>query len=196
MTIAEEKKEMRRRIRAQERGLSPRYKEQSAASIAKVVCALPDYRDADAVFCFAGTAREIDTRAILDDALAKGKRLCLPLCMAEPGIMELRVVTSMDQLVPGAYGILKPASECPRLMPDAVDFAVLPCLSCSRAGHRLGQGGGYYDRFLMAYRGSAVLLCREQLLREDIPVEPHDMPVPWVVTENGLYEDGVPARIE
>ncbi|BAK98765.1 putative 5-formyltetrahydrofolate cyclo-ligase family protein [Oscillibacter valericigenes Sjm18-20] len=196
MTIAEEKKELRRRVRAQERELSFRYKEQSAAAISNLVCALPDYRDADTVFCFVGTAREIDTRGILNDALAKRKRLCLPLCMAEPGIMELRAVKSMDELVPGAYGILEPAPECPRLMPDEVDFAVLPCLSSSRAGHRLGQGGGYYDRFLAAYRGSAVLLCREQLLREDIPVEPHDMPVPWVVTENGLYEDGVPARIE
>lgn len=196
MTIAEEKKELRRRVRAQERELSPRYKEQSAAAIAALVCALPDYRDADTVFCFVGTAREIDTRAILNDALKRGKRLCLPLCTAEPGIMELRAVESLDRLVQGAYGILEPAPECPRLMPVEVDFAVLPCLSCSRAGHRLGQGGGYYDRFLAAYRGSAVLLCREQLLREDIPVEPHDMPVPWVVTEIGLYEDGVPARIE
>lgn len=196
MTIVEEKKELRRRIRAQERELSPRYKEQSAASIAAIVCALPDYQEADTVFCFVGTAREIDTRLILDDALAKGKRLCLPLCMTEPGIMELRVVASLDELVPGTYGILEPAADTVRLTPDEVDFAVLPCLSCSRGGHRLGQGGGYYDRFLSTYRGSAALLCRERLLREDVPVEPHDMPVPWVVTENGLYEDGVPARIQ
>jgi len=116
--------------------------------------------------------------------------------MAEPGIMELRVVASLDELVPGAYGILEPAADTVCLTPDEVDFAVLPCLSCSRGGHRLGQGGGYYDRFLSTYRGSAALLCRERLLREDVPVEPHDMPVPWVVTENGLYEDGVPARIK
>ena len=37
---------------------------------------------------------------------------------------------------------------------------------------------------------------RERLLREDIPAEPNDMPVPWVVTEAGLYEDGVPARLQ
>ena len=133
MTIAEEKKDLRRRIRAQERELSPRYKEQSAAAIAAIVCALPDYQEADTVFCFVGTEREIDTRAILDDALAKGKRLCLPLCMAEPGIMELRVVASLDELVPGAYGILEPAADTVCLTPDEVDFAVLPCLSCSRA---------------------------------------------------------------
>ena len=42
----------------------------------------------------------------------------------------------------------------------------------------------------------AVLLCREKLIREDIPLEPHDCPVPWVLTERGLWEDGVPARLE
>ena len=56
----------------------------------------------------------------------------------------------------------------------------------------MGRGGGYYDRFLSQYRSSAVLLCRERLIREEIPVEPHDCPVPWVLTEQGLYEDGVP----
>ena len=58
-------------------------------------------------------------------------------------------------------------------------------------GQRLGHGGGYYDRFLSQYRGGTVLLCREQLIRQEIPVEPHDYPVPWVLTERGLYEDGI-----
>ena len=54
---------------------------------------------------------------------------------------------------------------------------------------------GYYDRFLAHYRGGTVLLCREKLIREEIPLEPRDMPVPWVLTERGLYEDGIPARL-
>ena len=62
-------------------------------------------------------------------------------------------------------------------------------------GDRLGQGGGYYDRFLSHYRGGTVLLCPEKLIREEIPLEPQDMPIPWVLTENGLYEDGTPARL-
>ncbi|WP_312614152.1 5-formyltetrahydrofolate cyclo-ligase [Oscillibacter sp.] len=196
MTIAEEKQGLRLKVRAQERALSPRYKEESDAAIADRVRALPDYREAHTVFSFFGTKREINTRPILEDVLKAGKRLCLPLCTEKPGIMELRVVSSLDDLVPGVFGILEPSASCPILTPDEVDFAVLPCLSCGRAGRRLGQGGGYYDRFLTAYRGSAVLLCREELLHEDIPVEPHDIPVPWVVTEKGLYEDGVPARLE
>lgn len=196
MTRAEEKAALRRRIREMEKALSPRYKEESSRAIAAVVCALPEYREAQTIFAFAGSDREIDTRAILSDALAQGKRLCLPLCGTERGEMTLRQVSSLGRLRPGTYGILEPDGSCPEISADEVDLAILPCLSCDRAGRRLGQGGGYYDRFLSSYRGGAVLLCREKLLRQEIPVEPHDMPVPWVVTEAGLYEDGVPARIE
>ena len=113
-----------------------------------------------------------------------------------PGITLVhRQITSLDQLTPGAYGILEPPADSPTVEADGVDFAVLPCLSCSHSGHRLGQGGGFYDRFLARYQGGAVLLCREKLIREDVPLEPHDCPVPWVLTERGLWEDGTPARL-
>ena len=155
---------------------------------------MPEYQEAGTVFCFVGTDREINTRPILEDILAAGKRLCVPLCMGK-GIMELRQVTDLRQLVPGAYGILEPPADAPIVAVDEVDFAVMPCLTCNRLGQRLGRGGGYYDRFLSHYRGGTVLLCREKLIREEIPLEPHDYPVPWVLTERGLYEDGTPARL-
>lgn len=195
MTKQEEKQRLRRTVRDLEAQLSPRYKAASSRAIAAHLLAMPEYQAAGTVFCFVGTAREIDTRPILADALAAGKALCVPLCTA-PGIMELRRIIALDVLSPGAYGILEPPAGAPAVGVDEVDFAVLPCVTCDRLGRRLGKGGGYYDRFLAHYRGGSVLLCREKLIREEIPVEPHDYPVPWVLTERGLYEDGVPARLE
>ena len=194
MTRTEEKQQLRRTMRALESGLSARYKEESSRAIAGNLLAMPEYQEAGTVFCFVGTDREIDTRPILEDILAAGKRLCVPLCTGK-GIMELRQVTDLRQLVPGAYGILEPPADAPIVAVDEVDFAVMPCLTCNRLGQRLGRGGGYYDRFLSHYRGGTVLLCREKLIREEIPLEPHDYPVPWVLTERGLYEDGTPARL-
>ena len=194
MTRMEEKQQLRRTMRALEAGLSARYKEESSRAIAGHLLAMPEYQEAGTVFCFVGTDREIDTRPILEDILAAGKRLCVPLCTGK-GIMELRQVTDLRQLVPGAYGILEPPADSPLVSVDEVDFAVLPCLTCNHLGQRLGRGGGYYDRFLSHYRGGTVLLCREKLIREEIPLEPHDYPVPWVLTERGLYEDGTPARL-
>ena len=194
MTKTEEKQQLRRTMRALESGLSARYKAESSRAIAAHLLAMPEYQEAGTVFCFVGTDREIDTRPILEDVLAAGKRLCVPQCVGK-GIMELRQVTDLRQLIPGAYGILEPSADAPLVSLDEVDFAILPCLTCNHLGQRLGQGGGYYDRFLSHYRGGTVLLCREKLIREEIPLEPHDHPVPWVLTERGLYEDGTPARL-
>ena len=194
MTQTEEKQQLRRTMRALESGLSARYKAESSRAIAAHLLAMPEYQEAGTVFCFVGTDREIDTRPILEDVLAAGKRLCVPQCVGK-GIMELRQVTDLRQLIPGAYGILEPSADAPLVSLDEVDFAIRPCLTCNHLGQRLGQGGGYYDRFLSHYRGGTVLLCREKLIREEIPLEPWDMPVPWVLTERGLYEDGIPARL-
>ncbi len=195
MTRQEEKQQLRAVMRARERQLSDRYRRESDQAIAAHLTAMPEYQAAGTIFCFVGTPHEIDTRPILKNALAAGKRLCVPLCTG-PGMMELRQITTLSQLSPGAYGIPEPPEDAPTVSVDETDFAILPCLTCNHLGHRLGQGQGYYDRFLAHYRSGAVLLCREKLIREEIPLEPHDYPIPWVLTERGLYEDGIPARLE
>ncbi len=194
MTRQEEKQQLRAIVRRLEAALAPEYKAKSARSIAHRLLAMPEYQEAQTVFCFGGTNREIDTRPILEDALAAGKTLCVPLC-TEPGHMESRQITDLNQLVPGRCGLLEPTADTPVIPVDAIDFAVLPCVTCNYLGQRLGHGGGYYDRFLSQYRGGTVLLCRELLIRQEIPVEPHDYPVPWVLTERGLDEAGIPAPL-
>lgn len=195
MTRQEEKQQLRAVMRARERQLSDRYRRESDQAIAAHLTAMPEYQAAGTIFCFVGTPHEIDTRPILENALAAGKRLCVPLCTG-PGMMELRQISTLSQLSPGAYGIPEPPEDAPTVSVDETDFSILPCLTCNHLGHRLGQGQGYYDRFLAHYRSGAVLLCREKLIREEIPLEPHDYPIPWVLTERGLYEDGIPARLE
>ena len=182
MTIDEEKQQLRATIRRLSAQLPFRYREAADRAIARHLLALPEYRSAGAVFCFVSAGREIDTRPILEQTLADGKMLCVPLCVAD-GIMELRAIRDLKELFPGAYGILEPPADSPALSPDQIDLAVIPCVTCSREGRRLGRGGGYYDRFLAHYRGAAVLLCRERLLRQEIPFGVHDYPIPWVLTD-------------
>ena len=194
MTKQEEKKTLRGIMRRLEENLSERYMRSADESIMRHLMALPEYRDAGTVFCFVGVRREINTLPLLEDALKSGKTLCVPLCV-EKGVMDTRRITSLDQLQPGKYGLLEPAADAPHMDVDDIDFAVIPCTTCNHSGQRLGKGGGYYDRFLSHYRGGTVMLCREKLIRDEIPVEPHDYPIPWVLTERGLYEDGTPARL-
>ena len=194
MTRKEEKQFLRRTIRKLERELSPRYQHSSSQAICSHLIGMPEYQASDTVFCFVGTDREIDTRPILEDALQRGKTLCVPLC-TDHGHFEVRQITNLSQLVPGMMNILEPTADCPLIDTDNIDFAIIPCLTCNHSGQRLGKDGGYYDRFLSHYRGGTILLCQEKLIREEIPVEPHDYPIHWVLTETCLYEDGTPARL-
>lgn len=194
MTKKEQKQKQRAIVHALEQKLSPAYKAQANEKIFRHLCAISEYQGAQTVFCYVSTLREVDTHAILRHALDAGKVLCVPLCVGD-GQMTLHQITSMEGLHPGAHGILEPATTAPLIDIDQVDFAILPCVTCNYFGHRLGHGGGYYDRFLSQYRGGTVLLCHERLIREEIPLEPHDYPIPWVLTEAGLFEDGFRAQL-
>lgn len=194
MTRQEEKQQLRQIVRRLEAKLDSGYKRNADEAISRHLLALPEFQAAEHIFCYVGTAYEINTQPILREILAAGKQLSVPRCV-DGGRMELRQITDLSALKPGTVGILEPTDTAPLTDADNIDFAILPCLTCNHAGQRLGHGGGYYDRFLSHYRGGTVLLCRELLIRDEIPVEPHDYPIPWVLTERGLYEDGIPARL-
>lgn len=186
MTLFEEKQALRKAVRANERALEQFYRDDSAAAICRRVTELPEYATARTVMAFVGTVREIDTTALLHHILQSGRTLCLPRCSAGHS-MALCRVTALEQLAPGAYGILEPVESCPLLEPEDIDLVITPCVSCDRQGNRLGQGGGYYDRFFERCLSPAVLLCRERLLVEYVPMEPHDKRFSLIVTEKAVY---------
>ena len=189
MSVIEEKKALRTFIRKKERTLDPTYKAESSEAICRHLLALDEYKSAKVVFAFAGTEKEIDTSLFMNETIAAGKTLILPRCAAEHAI-DLCVVRSMDDLEAGAYGILEPKKNCALVTAADIDFAVVPCLSFDRKGRRLGQGGGYYDRYLVRTRAVKAVICRERIMRADIPVEPHDQLMDMVISEHGVRRLG------
>ena len=185
-SLPEQKLKLRKEIAAAVNLLSKDYLRMAGAAIGKRLAALPEYRVAGTVLAFASTANEPDIWPFLRRVLADGKHLALPVCTG-PGLMEFRVVTELDTLASGRYGILEPPAESELVPPEAIDFAVIPCVTCNVAGDRLGHGGGYYDRFLAVYAGPAAAVCPKTLMREAIPIGPLDRPVPIVVTERDTY---------
>lgn len=180
------KRALRRQLRAAWAALPPDRAAAADAAIAQRLSALPEVRAAGSIFCYASTPGEIDTRALLEQALRQGKRVAVPL-ITGAGVMEARLLTSLDQLRPGAFDLPEPADCAPALPAEEIDLCILPCLSCGWDGSRLGKGGGYYDRFLAGRRFFAVALCYEELLHQDIPMAPHDAAVDAVVTELAVY---------
>ena len=182
------KQTLRAEVSARVKNLSPTYCREADAAICRWVIQSAQYQEARTVFCYVGTEREIDTMALLRDALRDGKTLAVPLCLPEKGMMEARRIEGLGDLVSGRYGILAPRLDCPVVAPESFDLAVVPCCTGNARGQRLGYGGGYYDRYLPRTSCPTMLLCRHQREREDIPAEEHDILMDYFVTERGIVE--------
>lgn len=179
------KKAMRMEMKAYVSRLDSEYCIQADRAIFREVTSLREYEEADAIFCFVGTEHEIDTAPVINHALEHGKGVAVPRCTGK-GIMEACLIRSLEDLKTGFYGLSEPDEGADRLRPEEIGFAVVPCLTCSSSGKRLGYGGGYYDRYLPHIRGVKALLCRGRVMREAIPVEDHDQTVDLVISENGV----------
>ena len=141
------------------------------------------YREAKSVFIYVSVGKEPDTHALIRAALRDGKEVYVPRCREKP-VMDAVRIFSADELRPGVFGIPEPAADGPR--PGAVGLAVVPCVSVSPRGDRLGHGGGYYDAFLSGHPCRTVCLCHKTLMSRDIPAGSRDVPVDAVAFGEGL----------
>jgi len=180
------KKEMRTEVRKCIKLLDSEYVTLSNLSICSNIISLNDFQASKVFFGFIPMKSEVDIRPVVNYAWEQKKTVVVPLCMPE-GRMSLRIINSYEDLEPGAYGIMEPKKCCNEIGINEIDFTLVPCVSCSHDGKRLGNGGGYYDRFLELYKGKKAILCREKLVRENIPMEAFDAVVRPVITEAGVF---------
>lgn len=168
------------------RRMAPSLRKCVDTDICRRTSLLSQFQLSRTIFCFVGVDWEINTRPLIDCALNTAKRVAVPLC-TDPGIMEARLIYSLDQMEPGTYGIPEPPLNSPVCPLSEIDFAVVPCVACDSSCMRLGQGGGFYDRFMEKASFFSAALCRDEALLEQIPTEPWDRPVDCVVTESRIY---------
>ena len=186
LPVPERKAALRREIRLRREAMSRPEREGADRAITAAALSLPEYDRAASLFCYVSLPSEPATDRVLTHALESGKRVFVPRITGE-GTMEPVEIRSLSDLQPGKFGIREPIPGLPAGKAEDTDLALIPCVSCTRHGERLGRGGGYYDRFLAAYQGAAALICYEALLSDSIPRESHDIPVPIVVTDREIY---------
>lgn len=180
------KMELRRTMSAMVQELDSAYCRSADEELFQQLIQLEEYQNANTVFCYVGKSNEINTIAIIQHLLASGKQVAIPKCI-QKGIMEAYSIQSLDDLECGFYGILEPKEDKQDIIsPNKIDLAIIPCLSASSRGERLGYGGGFYDRYLQRTDAYRLLLCRERIICEDIPVESHDQKMDMVLTEERI----------
>ena len=123
---------------------------------------------------------EVDIRPLIADLVSAGHHIVLPRVTGDD-TMELRRYTSADDLREGAFHIQEPTGA---LFTDyaSVDLALIPGMAFDAAGHRLGRGRGYYDRFLAEHPlRHTIGVCFPFQRVPQVPTDAHDIPVHEVV---------------
>ena len=152
--------------------------QRAAAGQAAADALLPLVGAGSRVAAYASVGTEPDTQPLLA-ALPPGVTVLLPVLLPDG---DLDWAEHDGRLVPAGRGLQEPAGR--RRGPDAVagcDLVVVPALAVDLAGTRLGRGGGSYDRALRRARGLTVALLHDGELVDELPREPHDVPVDAVV---------------
>lgn len=168
--------------------LSTSYLEETNKNISDLIINGSFFQEANMIFCFVSYRNEVETKTIIEVALSLNKRVCVPKCHPN-GVMKAIEIISLSELEKNKMGIYEPVDETNEIRTNEIDFAIIPCVTCNYYGERLGYGGGYYDRFLIRdYQGKMIVVCREQVMIDNIPLDMYDQLIDYVCTENGIFE--------
>ena len=181
----DEKNTLRATYRAKREALDPDCRRAWDNTICEVVAASASFRYADVVLGYSPFGFEIDITPLLLRTLASGRRLALPRTYGK-GLMQFHYVGSLNELTPGAYGILEPNENAPLYEDTPATLCLVPGILFDRRGLRIGYGGGYYDRFLRDHAVNTLGIIYRDFLLPAVPGGRYDRHVAAIATERGI----------
>ena len=182
--LAANKKALRASIKQKRRALSIEYRQQASRKMQAELTKLPCYQAAEYIMLYMAMQDEVQLDELIAMVLKDGKKTVIPLVTGAV-LMEAVELSDLDDLVPDKYGIKTVSEEKRRLIaPDKIDLIIVPGVAFDKAGHRLGMGGGFYDRFMLrASRAVRAALAYDCQLLVAVPAEVHDLTVDYIITE-------------
>ena len=174
-----DKTELRRSIRAQKRAMSREEIDRRSARLGELFAASEAYKNAKTIYGYLPYNQEVRTVPMLERALADGKRVAVPKCYGDE--MKFIFMDDLTKVEKGYANIPEPIADGP-VADDETALVLMPGLAFDPQGHRIGYGGGFYDKFLAAEPNHPTLaLCYEFQLLPHLETEAHDIPVDYVL---------------
>jgi len=183
--VSESKRELRAELRRRRTERDPAELERWGVLLATHAAAVPGRT----LTAFVGAGGEVPTLPLLDALVAAGRHVLLPITLDDM-TLDWAEYAGADALAPARLGLLEPTG--PRLGPAAIAAAeaiLVPALAVDRAGRRLGQGGGCYDRSLPQATGRVIAVVADDEVLDRVPTEPHDLPVDALLTPSAGLRD-------
>ncbi len=185
--LGRRKWDLRASVRSMRDALTPEERSRRAAAIEERLFGLPEVLEARTVMAFSSFGSEVPTQAIIERLAAEGRRVALPKVVE--GEMHAAAYRPGDPVVLARYGAMEPRDLAP-IPPEEIDVVITPGLAFDRSGHRVGYGGGFFDRFFRRTRPDAlrVGICFAIQVVEAVPRGGADAAVDLVVTETETIE--------
>ncbi|MGO3732801.1 MAG: 5-formyltetrahydrofolate cyclo-ligase [Vagococcus sp.] len=160
---------------------TPEIKVQKELDIMNQLFLSAEWRDAKVIGTTLSISYEFNTSQVIHRAIKEGKCVCVPKTFGN-GKMEFYRYDGTEPLVKTSFGVLEP--DTPTVITtDRIDLLIVPGVAFSRAGYRVGFGGGFYDRYLTDFVGNTCSLVLAEQLSEDFVPEGHDLPVQTLYIE-------------
>lgn len=174
-----DKTELRREIRARKRAMTEEEIETRSAKLAQLFFASEAYQKAKTIYGYLPYNQEVRTVPMLAQALKDGKKVAVPKVYGDE--MKFLYLDDLNAVAKGYAGIPEPIADEP-VAQDETALVLMPGLVFDPQGHRIGYGGGFYDKFLAAEPHHPTLaLCYEFQMLPKLDVEDHDIPVDTVL---------------
>ena len=173
------KKEMRAIIRAKKRAMTETQIVSASRNLGVLFRESELYRNAKSIYGYLPYNQEVRTVEMLEAAIADGKRVAVPKCYGS----EMRFIwmDDLSQVAPGYANIPEPIADGP-IADDVTALVLMPGMAFDPQGHRIGYGGGFYDRFLADEPNHPTLaLCYGFQMVEHLETESFDIPVDQVL---------------
>ena len=179
MGMTMNKTELRRMIREKKRGMSPEEIEEKSRALGRLLAESELYRQAQTIYGYLPYNQEVRTVPMLEQAIRDGKRVAVPKCYGDE--MRFIYMTDLSLVEKGYAGIPEPVADEP-VADDETALVLMPGLAFDPQGHRIGYGGGFYDKFLAAEPGHPTLaLCYDFQMLPALETEEFDIPVDQVL---------------
>lgn len=159
--------------------MTPQQIEEKSRSLGEQFFRCEAYRNAKTIYGYLPYNQEVRTTPILERALQDGKQVAVPKVYGEE--MRFIALEDLTQVEKGYAGIPEPIADGP-VADDPKALVLMPGLAFDAQGHRIGYGGGFYDKFLAAETGHpTVALCYDFQLLDKLETEEFDVPVDLVL---------------
>jgi 5-formyltetrahydrofolate cyclo-ligase len=180
------KHKIRHHIRQKIKSISELEKSGKSDIIKKKLFNEEEFKKAKVVMFYVSLKDEVNTLAMIDEAVKTGKSVCVPVILKEEKrLIAGEIKNRSEDLERQHFGIYQPKDGNVREIPlENIDLIIVPGVAFDKNNMRLGRGHGYYDKFLCGIPSSTktIGLAFDFQVVENLPKDSHDIPVWKTIT--------------